>query len=542
MSTPGPDTPPRESETAPVADEAGATDSAATGAASQDKAETAVDSTNATAPATPAGSDAAQSDSTATATAATEESSAEQRGEKKILIGSQRDAADPSLARAKPKAVAEAQARPVRLAGAANTTSDVEAPIAMPEVGSMAGLGSDEDLEAEIEAALGNASLEDIVAGEQGPAVTVGAKLKARVTEVHRENVLLQLPGHLVGVASLKHFKEPPAPGEELEVTVNSMSEDEGTCDVSVAGAAVDVADWSDLEEGAVVEARVSGSNTGGLEVVVNSLKGFIPASQIDVVRVENFGDFANQKFQCVVMEVKPQKKRLVLSRRALLERDKQAKRQELIEALEAGTTHEGTVVKVMDFGAFIDIGGLEGLCHVSKLSWDRVTHPKDVVEVGNKVKVKVESIDRASGKLSLSIRDTMQDPWSDAEKNFPVNALVNGTVSRIAQFGAFVKLAPGVEGLVHISELAHHRVFAVKNIVKEGDQIEVKVLSFDRDAQKIGLSLKATQAKPEKPQAEQAEVEADEPQREMAVKNRTAPLKGGRDKGAGGEKFGLNW
>jgi small subunit ribosomal protein S1 len=306
----------------------------------------------------------------------------------------------------------------------------------------------------------------------------------------------------------------------------------------------VSVADWTDLTPGAIVEARVTGSNTGGLEVQVQSIRGFIPASQIDLYRVEQFGDYVNQRLQCVVTEANESRQKLVLSRRAVLEREKEAKRKELLESLAAGDTREGVVTKLMDFGAFVDIGGMEGLVHISKLSWDRVTHPNEVLKAGEKIKVKVEKVDQASGKISLSYRDTLQDPWDNIEQKYPVNSVARGTVSRIAQFGAFVKLEPGIEGLVHISELAHHRVFAVRNVVKEGDEVDVKVLSVDRDAQKIGLSIKATLARPE-PKADSAAAapeEPEEPPRPAAVKPSDQPLKGGRDRRSGGESVGLHW
>ena len=455
----------------------------------------------------------------------------------KVLIGSQRDVADKSQRPAQPKAVQAAKTTSINLP---NATEEAEVPAADAEIGSLAGLG--DDLDAEIEAALGGASIEDLIQGNSGSDdIAVDSRIKATVSEVHRDNVLFSLKGSAVGVASLRQFSSKPEVGAMLDVIVRSHNEEEGIYEVSIPGASVDVADWSDLNEGATVEGKVTGSNTGGLEININNIRGFIPASQIDIVRVENFGDYVNQKLKCVVTEVNPDKKRLVLSRRALIERDKEAKRAELIETVNAGETYDGTVIKLMDFGAFVDIGGIEGLCHISKLAWERVKHPSDVVSEGQKIKVKVESIDKASGKMSLSYRDTLEDPWSNIDSKYPVNSVVSGTVSRIAQFGAFVKLEPGVEGLVHISELAHHRVFAVKNIVKEGDSVEVKVLSIDRDAQKMSLSLKATQAKPEKKQEQKPE-EVDEPARELAVAKSKEPLKGGRDKPSGGEQFGLNW
>ena len=202
----------------------------------------------------------------------------------------------------------------------------------------------------------------------------------------------------------------------------------------------------------------------------------------------------------------------------------------------------DGLVTKLMDFGAFVDIGGVEGLVHVSKLSWERVAHPKEVLEPGQTISVKVEKINPETGKISLSYRDTLENPWAKIDEKYPEGSVVEGTVSRLAQFGAFVKLEPGVEGLVHISELAHHRVMAVKNVVKQGDSVSVKILSVDPQAQKIGLSLKATQAKPEKKENAKVEAEANEPIRESAVKKRDEPLKGGRDRSSGGEQFGLKW
>ncbi len=455
----------------------------------------------------------------------------------KVLIGSQRDVADKSQRPAQPKAVQAAKTTTINLPTAEVEETQTEQPA---EIGSLAGLG--EDLDAEIEAALGGASIEELISGDSGnDEIAIDSRVKATVSDVHRDNVLFSLKGSAVGVASLRQFKSKPDVGAMFEVIVRSYNEEEGIYEVSIPGASVDVADWSDLTEGSTVEGKVTGSNTGGLEININNIRGFIPASQIDIVRVENFGDYVNQKLQCVVTEVNPDKKRLVLSRRALIEREKEAKRAELIESISAGETRDGLVTKLMDFGAFVDVGGIEGLCHISKLAWERVKHPSEVVSEGQQVKVKIESIDKTSGKMSLSIRDTQEDPWTDVEKKYPVNSLVSGTVSRIAQFGAFVKLEPGVEGLIHISELAHHRVFAVKNIVKEGDSVEVKVLSVDAAAQKMGLSLKATQTKPEKKQ-DKPEEEIDEPIRDMAVAKTKEPLKGGRDKPSGGEQFGLNW
>ena len=451
----------------------------------------------------------------------------------KIAIGSQRDVAEVTRA---PKAVERAVENPVQL-GQAQPAQEPEPEV---EINSLEGLTG--DLDAEIEAALGGMSMEDIVSQTEASddRLEPSSRVKGTVSRIHGENVFMSLKGRFEGVVPLGQFKKPPSAGDLIEVIVKSQNEEDGLYDLSVPGAAVAVGDWSELEQGMVIEARVTGSNTGGLEASVNNIRGFIPASQIERFRVENFGEYVNKKLQCVVTEVNPKKKRLVLSHRALLDREFEEKRKEIMASIEPGQLHDGTVTKIMDFGAFVDIGGVEGLVHVSKLSWDRVTHPKDVLKEGEAIKVKVEKISSETGKISLSHRDTMDHPWEGIESKYPVNSTVSGKVSRIADFGAFVRLEPGIEGLIHISELAHHRVVKVKNIVKEGDSVEVKVLSLDRDAQKLGLSLKATQKAPEKKQSEKPE-EIDEPLRELAIKKQdNSPLKGGTGRKSGGEDIGL--
>jgi small subunit ribosomal protein S1 len=323
-----------------------------------------------------------------------------------------------------------------------------------------------------------------------------------------------------------------------MEVVVKGFIADDGLYELFIPGASIDVSDWSDLAEGAVVEARITGANTGGLECMVGSIRGFIPASQIGVFRVEDFADYIGQKLLCVATEVNRKRKNLVLSHRALLEREKEEARRQFLEELEPGQTREGLVRSIQDFGAFVDLGGVDGLVHISQLSWDRVNHPSEVLQEGQKVRVKVEKVNRQTGKIALSYRDLLEHPWSHAEEQFPAGSLVKGPVSRIAKFGAFVKVAPGVEGLIHISELAHYRVRKVGDVVSEGQEVEVKVLSVDAQAQRLALSLKA--ALPEPPPEEMPESHETPPHRASAKQKR--PLKGGVDRASGGEKFGLKW
>jgi small subunit ribosomal protein S1 len=251
-----------------------------------------------------------------------------------------------------------------------------------------------------------------------------------------------------------------------------------------VPGASLVASKWTDVAEGSLVEAKITAANTGGLECEVAGTRGFIPASQVAMYRIENFGDYVGQKLVCVVTESNERRGNLVLSRRAVLEREKEESKKALLAELEPGQMREGIVRKLQDFGAFVDIGGVDGLIHISQMSWERVKHPSEVLAEGQKVRVRVEKIDHETGKIGLSLKNPEEHPWTGIEQKFPVGSTVRGPVSRIAQFGAFVKLAPGVEGLIHISELAHHKVFRVENVVKEGEEVECKVLSVDTEAQ----------------------------------------------------------
>ncbi len=402
------------------------------------------------------------------------------------------------------------------------------------------------DLEDAFQSALAGASMDELL-GETPPvspeALEIDTKYQAEVVKIHGDNVFCSIDGRNQGVASLRQFEEPPMIGSSLDVIIRGFQAEDGLYELTVPGGAIDVQDWSDLVEGAVVEARITGSNVGGLECMVGGIRGFIPASQIEIFRVENYADYYEKKLNCVVTEANPRRRNLVLSHRALLERQREEQRQKLLEELDSGQVREGVVSSVRDFGAFVDLGGIDGLIHISQLSWDRIDHPNEVLEAGQKVRVKVEKVNRDTGKISLSYRDLLTHPWTDVEQRFPLNATVKGQVTRIARFGAFVRIAPGIEGLIHISELAHHRVVQVDHVVKEGEEVEVMVVSVDEENQRIGLSLKAAHPLAEVAAEEQADPAADDsPPPEPSVKPHQGPLRGGTDRTSGGEEFGLRW
>jgi len=397
------------------------------------------------------------------------------------------------------------------------------------------------DLQRELDSALGAVPVDQLLESTEkslkAPELELESQVRAQVVRVHRDNIFFSLGGRHEGVAPLRQFKDPPQVGSEFEVIITGHLPDDGLYEVSVPGASVDVEDWSDVREGTLVEARVTGANTGGLECMVNHLRAFIPASQVAIYRVENLAEFVDQKLLCVVTEANPERRNLVLSRRSVLEREKEEARQKLLAEIQEGDVREGIVRNIRDFGAFVDLGGVDGLLHVSQLSWDRVNHPSEMLEEGQRVKVRVEKIDRQTGKLSLSYRSLQEHPWERAAQQFPVGSIVKGTVTRLAKFGAFVKLAPGIEGLVHISEISHQRVNNISNVLREGQEVDVKVVSLDVENQRIGLSIRALQnvAPPveEEPEEEAAPTVAPKPR---------GPLKGGVDRSSGGDAFGLKW
>lgn len=400
------------------------------------------------------------------------------------------------------------------------------------------------ELELEVEEAMSGVSLGEMI--EPGAAAAPAGELqpdsrhRGRIASIHRDNVFVDLGGRNQGVLSLRQFPVAPEVGTMVEVLVTRFDAEEGLYQIALPGAAIDVADWSDLTIGMVVEAKITGHNKGGLECEVNHIRGFIPAGQISLYRVEDLAQFVGESMPCVVTEANAERRNLVLSHRAVLEREKAEAKTKLMAELAEGQVREGLVRSLQDYGAFIDLGGVDGLLHVSQLSWQRIKHPSEVLQVGQTIKVTVRKIDAETGKISLAFRDLSENPWTMAPQRYPATSVHEGTVSKIMDFGAFVELEPGVEGLVHISELSHGRVFRVRDMVSEGQKVQVKVLNIDTEQQRISLSMKALEAKAE---TKKAESEPEEEALAAAPPSKPrGPLKGGLGRSTGGEQFGLKW
>jgi small subunit ribosomal protein S1 len=262
-------------------------------------------------------------------------------------------------------------------------------------------------------------------------------------------------------------------------------------------GSTAVVANWSSVARGMVVEAKVTGANANktGLTVEVNGIKGFMPAREVDLYRTENIEALVNQRLKCEVIEVEPSERNLIVSRRALLERERMRLAEQFWAEVEEGQVRTGTVRNIKPFGAFVDLGSCDGLIPISELSWSRVSDPSEIVKIGQKVEVVVHRLDKDTRKVTLSLRQTIRSPWDDFAEEHKSGSRVQGKVSRIADFGAFVEVAPGVEGLIHVSELSTQRVRRVRDVVQEGKLLEVEVQSIDVQARRMSLSLKSLKA-----------------------------------------------
>ncbi|WP_180376004.1 30S ribosomal protein S1 [Ligilactobacillus salivarius] len=257
---------------------------------------------------------------------------------------------------------------------------------------------------------------------------------------------------------------------------------------------------WNEIEDkfkaGETIKAPVTQVVKGGL-VVDAGIRGFVPASMVSDHFVEDLNQFKGQELELKIVEIEPSDNRLILSRKELVQAEREAKRQAVMEKLVAGDVVEGKVARLTNFGAFIDLGGVDGLVHVSEISYERVNKPADALKVGQEVKVKVLSVNAEKGRISLSIKQTLPEPWEQVPEQVAEGDVLEGTVKRLTSFGAFVEVLPGVEGLVHISQISHKHIATPNEVLTSGEKVQVKVLSVDAADHRLALSIKALQEKP---------------------------------------------
>ena len=304
--------------------------------------------------------------------------------------------------------------------------------------------------------------------------------------------------------------------GEEVDALVLTKEDQEGRLILSKKRARFEKA-WRKIEEAAETGKPVTGTVIevvkGGL-ILDLGVRGFLPASLVDIRRVQNLDEFMGQQLECKVIELNRSRNNVVLSRRAVLEEERKEVREQILGRLQPGQEVEGKISNIVDFGAFVDLDGIDGLIHISELSWSHVNHPSEVVSIGDTVRVKVLDIDRERQRISLGLKQTQEDPWQRILNDYKEGDVVDGKVTKIVAFGAFVQILPGVEGLVHISELAQHHVESPAEVVRPGDELQVKILEVDEARRRLSLSVKRVEGQelPTRPLTDDVVIEDAEP------------------------------
>ena len=287
--------------------------------------------------------------------------------------------------------------------------------------------------------------------------------------------------------------------GDKLELMITKVEEENFVLSKRKVDA---LKAWDKLEaqfaSGEIFEAEVKDVVKGGL-VVDLGVRGFVPASLVEDYFVEDFEDYKGKTLTFKITELDKEKGRLILSHRAVLEEQKASKKKQVIENIKAGDVLDGTVQRLVPFGAFVDIGGIDGLVHISQVSHEHVTDVSTVLSEGQPVKVKVLSVDPANERISLSIKDTLPGPWANVEDKVSKGSVLTGTIKRLVSFGAFVEVFPGVEGLVHISQISHKHINTPHEVLKKGQEVEVKVLDVNANEKRLSLSIKDLQENPAK-------------------------------------------
>jgi small subunit ribosomal protein S1 len=333
------------------------------------------------------------------------------------------------------------------------------------------------------------------------PEINEGEVVHGTVVRVDKDEVLVDIGYKSEGVIPVAELTirrsvnpaDEVAVGEEIDALVLTKEDAEGRLILSKKRARFELA-WKKIEaaseSGEPVTGKVIEVVKGGL-ILDLGVRGFLPASLVDIRRVQDLDEFLGRELRCKVIELNRSRNNVVLSRRAVLEDERKEMRQAILDRLSPGDVIEGQISNIVDFGAFVDLDGMDGLIHISELSWSHVNHPSEVLDIGQTVKVKVLDIDRERQRISLGLKQTQTDPWQQVVESYREDDVVEGRVAKVVTFGAFVEILPGVEGLVHISELAPHHVENPREVVSQGQAVNVRILEIDGDRRRLSLSLK---------------------------------------------------
>jgi small subunit ribosomal protein S1 len=358
-----------------------------------------------------------------------------------------------------------------------------------------------------------------------------GDIVEGEVVKIDRDEVLLDIGYKSEGVIpskelSIRHDVDPNQivkVGDRIEALVLQKEDKEGRLILSKKRAQYERA-WGRIEEvmhsGQTITGPVIEVVKGGLILDIG-LRGFLPASLVDLRRVRDLQPFVGQELEAKIIELDRNRNNVVLSRRAFLEESQSEGRKTFLQSLQKGERRKGTVSSIVNFGAFVDLGGVDGLVHVSELSWKHVDHPQEVVSVGQEVEVEVLDVDLDRERVSLSLKATQEDPWKEFERTSQAGSVITGTVTKLVPFGAFVRVAQGIEGLVHISEISHEHVDSPESVLQVGQEVQVKVIDVDVSRRRVSLSMRQVAAAPPKPK--EIEVEKEEPEREAGPEMSTS-------------------
>jgi small subunit ribosomal protein S1 len=351
-----------------------------------------------------------------------------------------------------------------------------------------------------------------------------GDVVTGQVVRIDQDEVLVDIgyksegviPSNELSIRKTVKPSEEVELGEEVDALVLTKEDQEGRLILSKKRARFEKA-WRKIEQAAETGEPVTGTVIevvkGGL-ILDLGVRGFLPASLVDIRRVQNLDEFMGQQLECKVIELNRSRNNVVLSRRAVLEEERKEVREQILGRLQPGQVVEGKISNIVDFGAFVDLEGIDGLIHISELSWSHVNHPSEVVSIGDTVRVKVLDIDRERQRISLGLKQTQEDPWQRVLNDYKEGDVVDGKVTKIVAFGAFVQILPGVEGLVHISELAQHHVESPAEVVRPGDELKVKILEVDESRRRLSLSVKRVEGQelPTRPLSDDVVIEDAEP------------------------------
>jgi small subunit ribosomal protein S1 len=349
-----------------------------------------------------------------------------------------------------------------------------------------------------------------------------GDTVDGRIMRVDRDEILVDIGAKAEGIVPSREMQSLPAEDraalqvdDTLLVFVVQSEDKEGRAILSVDKARQERS-WRTLqsayEKGEVITARVVNYNKGGLLVNLDGVRGFVPASQVtgisrgpDTQKQSDMARMVNTDLRLKIIEINRNRNRLILSERQAVQESREHKKDELLSSLQEGSVRTGTVSSVCDFGAFVDIGGADGLVHLSEISWSRVKHPSEVLKVGDRVDVYILSIDNERKRIALSIKRTQSEPWTRAGEKYQLGQIVDGTITQLASFGAFARIEDGIEGLIHISEMGDERIQHPKEIVSEGEVVQARIIRIDPARKRMGLSLRLTREPGDTGDAEEA-------------------------------------